>query len=58
MTRDDVERIVENVLRDLSIHVNNGDFTDPNKRTVLLMYKGKEIDRASFDIVQTDEYEG
>lgn len=58
MTRDDVERIIENVLSDVSVVVVNGDFTNPNERTIKLMYGKKVISESSFDIVQTDEYEG
>lgn len=58
MTRDDVERIIENVLGELKVVVINGDFTDPNRRTIKLMYGKKEISEASLDVSQRDEYEG
>lgn len=55
MTRDDVERITENVLRSLSLRVEGGRFYDPNERTVILMLNDVEITRASFDVVQEDD---
>jgi len=58
LNRDDVQRIVENVLRDLTLEIKNGDFTDPNSRTIFLKYNGQEIDRVSFNVVQKREYEG
>lgn len=58
LTRADVERIVENVLSQLRVEVNRGDFTDPNSRTVKLMLGDRVISREYFDVVQTDEYEG
>lgn len=56
LTRADVERITENVLRNLRIRVINGDFTDPNTRIIKLMYNDIEIDSEQFDIVQKSEY--
>lgn len=58
LNRTDVERIIENVLSDLSIRVKNGNFTDPNNRTVELSYKDKVISTAYFDVRQASEYEG
>jgi len=58
MTRDDVVRITEDVLRNLTLELGRGDFTDPNRRTIVLKLHGREIDQVSFDVVQTDEYEG
>ena len=58
MTRDDVERITENVLRNLTLEMERGDFTDPNRRTIVLKLNGMVIDQVSFDVVQTREYEG
>ncbi len=58
LTRADVERIIENVLSELSIDVEGGDFTMPNYRTVVLKLGDKVISRASFDVVQQREYEG
>lgn len=56
LTREDVERITENVLRELSIEVHNGDFTNPNERVVSLMFKGNVISKTSFSVVEKDEY--
>jgi hypothetical protein len=70
LTREDVERIVSNVIRErelmtkdefiqgLSISVTNGDFTNPNSRTVTIKFNGVEITSDYFDVVQTREYEG
>jgi hypothetical protein len=58
MTRDDVVRITESVLKDLTLEMIRADFTDPNRRTIILKYQGMEIDQVSFDVVQVDEYEG
>lgn len=58
LNKEDVERIIENVLSELSIHVSSGHFTDPNKRTITLKYKDKVISSDYFDVVQKREYEG
>lgn len=58
MDRNDVVRIVEGVLRDISIDVIKGDFTDPNSRKIELRYEGKVFSSAYFDIKEEDEYEG
>lgn len=58
MTRDDVVRITEQVISELSITVKNGSFTDPNNRTIILKHKDNVISETYFDVVQTGEYEG
>lgn len=58
MTRDDVVRITESVLKELCINVSNGDFTNPNSRKIELLYRDEVISTDYFDVVQTDEYEG
>ena len=58
LTKDDVERITENVLRDLSIEIDRGDWTSPNLRCIVLKYNSRELSRAYIDIVQQDEYRG
>jgi glutamate formiminotransferase len=58
MQRDDVERIVENILRELTIEVKDGEFTSPNNRTIILKLGDRELSRTWFDVVQTREYEG
>lgn len=58
LTRADVERITENVLKELRIEVKGGDFTSPNSRTIHLMYGDTIISTDYFDVVQTDEYDG
>jgi hypothetical protein len=57
LTRADVERITENVLSELSIHVRNGDFTSPNTRVIELKLGDKVISTDYFDVVQTREYD-
>lgn len=58
LQRADVERIIENTLRDLSIVVKDGGFTDPNSRKIELRYKDNVISTEYFDVVQKDEYKG
>lgn len=58
LTRADVERITENVLKELRLEVKDGDFTCPNNRTIHLMYGETIISTAYFDIVEQMEYEG
>jgi hypothetical protein len=58
LTREDVERITENILRELTLEMARSDFTDPNRRTIVLKLNGREIDQVSFDVVQQSEYEG
>ena len=57
MTRDDVVRITEEVLKGLTLELGWTDFTDLNSRTIFLKYEGKEINRVTFDVVQKREYE-
>lgn len=45
----DVERIVENVLRGLTLEM--GDTDDSEMRCILLKLNGQEIDRVYFDVV-------
>lgn len=58
LDRADVERIIENVIRELKIEVTTGDFTMPNSRKVVLIFRNEIIDSDYFDIVQKREYEG
>ena len=58
LSREDVIRITEGVLEELSLELERGHFTDPNTRTVLLKYKDVVISRVSFGVVQQREYEG
>lgn len=70
LTREDVERIVNNVIAEkelmtkdefiqgLSIDIKGGDFTMPNYRTVIVKFNGVAIASDSFDVVQMREYEG
>lgn len=57
LTRDDVERITEQVLKELELELDT-DFTNPNRRIIILKFRGQRIDSVSFDVVQTQEYEG
>ncbi len=58
LTKADVERITAQVLEDLTIEVEDGGFTDPNRREIKLRFRGKVISSDSFDIKQQREYEG
>lgn len=58
MNRDDIIRITEDVIRNLSIEVKDGGFTDPNTRKISLLFHGKEISYDYFDITSKDEYQG
>lgn len=58
LTREDIERITENLLTQLSIEVTDGDFTSPNYRTIKLKLGDRIIDQTTFDVVQKREYEG
>ncbi len=53
--REDVERIVENVLQDLSIDVESDCGI---RRRVVLSYKGREISYSWFTIEQESDYGG
>jgi hypothetical protein len=50
--RTDVERIIEDVLRELSIQVHDGTRTAPNNRKVELKFKNNVISTAYFDVKQ------
>lgn len=58
LTRADVERIIENVLSNLTIEVKTGNFTMPNQRTVVLRLGDRVLSSDYFDVVQKAEYEG
>jgi hypothetical protein len=58
LTRADVERIIENVLSELTIEVKGGDFTSPNSRKIVLKLGDRVISTDYFDVVQQREYEG
>jgi len=58
LIKEDVERITENILRELTLELDRDNFTNPNNRTIILKLNGREIDRVSFDVVQKREYEG
>lgn len=48
LTREDVERIVENVLKNLAIDVQ--DSFDPDYRKIILLYNGTEITSTTFSV--------
>jgi len=50
--------LVEVLKQNLRIEVVEGNFTDPNKRTIKLMIGMEKISEADFDVVQKREYEG
>lgn len=58
LARNDVERIIENALRDLSLSIRTGDSTDPNCRIIELKYKDRILHTEYFSVAQKDEYEG
>jgi hypothetical protein len=59
LTREDVERIVENVLRELTLEVENGSFyCDPNSRTVTLKLGDRTITSTSFSVEDKPGYDG
>lgn len=58
LTREDVERIIENVLSELRVEVSNGDFTSPNSRRITLKLGDRILSTDYFDVVQQREYEG
>jgi ribosome-binding factor A len=50
LERSDVERIIENVLRNLSIQVVSAEVRDPNIQTIILKLEDKEISRTYIDV--------
>ena len=58
LNREDIERIVENVISNLSIEVMNGSFVSPNERCVKLKLNRRVISETFFDVKDKDEYEG
>lgn len=54
LDREDVERIIDNVLRDLTISMTTDHVTDPNDRCITLRFHGREIDRVYFNVEQVD----
>ena len=48
--RDDVERIVENMLESLTVEVDDFNSADLNSRKLTLKYKGREISSTYFDV--------
>lgn len=58
LSKADVERITENVLRGLTLKIEDGGFTDPNSRSIILKLGTRELSRVYFDVVQQEEYGG
>lgn len=52
------KEIIERVLGGLSLSLEKGGFTEPNERTIKLLYEGTVLSKVSFDVVQRGEYEG
>ena len=50
LERADVERIIENVLEELSIEISGSDFYDQNARQIQLLYGKKIISTAYFTV--------
>ena len=57
LTRADVERIIENVLSQLTLEVDRPDWTNPNDRIIVLKLGDRIITQTTFNVVQKDEYE-
>lgn len=56
LNRTDVERIIENTLKDLSISVVKvDDYISPNDRKVVLSYKDIVISETYFDVVEQQD---
>lgn len=53
-TREDIERITENMLRELTLELIPNNFPFPNRRTIILKYNNSEISRVSFNVVEKD----
>lgn len=59
MEYQSLQEMVQQYLKDnLSIEVEDGDWTIPNHRSVKLILEGEVISATSFDVVQQREYEG
>lgn len=56
LTREDIVRIAESVIRDLRLELGDADVFEPNIRTVSLLYNGTVIDSVSFDIKDKKEF--
>lgn len=52
------QKVVARLKEELRIEVNDGGFTDPNNRKIVVKLGGDEICSAYFDVVQKREYEG
>lgn len=57
LTRADVERIIENELCKIRVEIKSGGFTNPNSRTLEVIYGNRVLCTEYFDVVQQDEYE-
>ncbi len=51
--KEDVDRIIEAAMRNLSVDVEPGIWLDPNLRTIVLKYNGTEISRTDINLTQT-----
>lgn len=57
--REGLEEEVLALLRNkLRIDISSGGFTDPNSRTVTVMFGRIKLTEATFDVVQKEEYGG
>ena len=57
-TPDLKNEILEVLKRSLRIEVKDGDFTDPNSRTIQVLFGKEVISSARFDVRSRREYEG
>ncbi len=53
-----LEEVLETLRTELRVSVEDGDFTDPNRRTLKLFLGKKCISQTSFDVRSRREYEG
>jgi hypothetical protein len=50
LVRSDIERIVENVISELSLEVSNGDFYSSNSKKIILRLGDRIITEAWIDV--------
>ena len=52
------EALLQSLKENLTIEVHSGGFTEPNERTIQVLFDGNTVAEATFDVVQKSEYEG
>ena len=59
MTKVEMKALIKEVLAEsMTLEVETGDFVDPNKRTLKVLFDKKCVAKVTFDISQKTEYEG